>query len=161
MEMDNDHHIDEAMMKLEVNLDDTPGEWLGYVMEELFDYGANDVYYIPIYMKKNRPGVMLTVLCRKEKQEEMKRIILNETTTLGIRYYPLTVERHTRRYETVTTRFGAVTVKQGIKDGHVFQQSPEYEECRRIAKKEGIPLKSVYQEVWQAMNPYEGGNNNE
>lgn len=158
MEMKNDYHVDESMMKLEVNLDDTPGEWLGYVMEELFEHGANDAYYVPIYMKKNRPGVMLHVLCRTEKQDELKQLILNETTTLGIRYYPVTVERHERRYETVETRFGPVTVKLGLRNGEIFQQAPEYEECRQIAKKEGIPLKVVYQEVWQAMKPYEGGN---
>lgn len=69
----NVEHIDEDMMKVEVNLDDTPGEWMGYVMDKLFAAGANDVIYSPIYMKKNRPGILLQLLCSREKLETLRK----------------------------------------------------------------------------------------
>ncbi|MCM3399604.1 LarC family nickel insertion protein [Oceanobacillus profundus] len=139
------------MIKMEVNLDDISGEWLGYVMDMLFNAGANDVFYTPIYMKKNRPGVLLQLLCREEAIEEMKEILLRETTTLGIRYYPLTVHRMERVFTKVDTKWGPVTVKQGVRNGEVFQSSPEYEECRKIAETHDIPLKRVYEEVWSQL----------
>ncbi|MFC3039354.1 nickel insertion protein [Virgibacillus xinjiangensis] len=145
----NNEHLDTEMIKLEVNLDDTPGEWLGYVMDVLFKAGANDVFYTPIYMKKNRPGVLLQLLCARRDLEKMEEIVLNETTTLGIRYYPLTVHRMERTFTRVDTDWGPVTVKLGINHGRVFQRSPEFEDCRKIAVREGIPLKEVYQQVWQ------------
>lgn len=147
----NDEHIDDAMMKVEVNLDDTSGEWLGYVMDLLLEAGANDVYYTPIYMKKNRPGILLQLLCSKQDLRKMKEILFRETTTLGIRYYPLTVHRAERRFTKVETEWGSITVKQGVNNGEVFQQSPEYEECKQIAKKHGISLKKVYEAVWKKM----------
>lgn len=147
----NFEHIDENMVKMEVNLDDISGEWLGYVMDLLFEAGANDVFYSPIYMKKNRPGILLQLLCSVEKLEDMKQILLKETTTLGIRYYPITVHRMERRFIKVDTRWGPVTVKQGISAGMVFQSSPEYEECRNIAEEHQIPLKMVYEEIWKKL----------
>lgn len=147
----NEEHIDREMFKMEVNLDDTSGEWLGYVMDRLFEAGANDVIYSPIYMKKNRPGVLLQLLCSADKLEDMKEILLEETTTLGIRYYPITVHRMERRFIKVETEWGPITVKQGVKDGQVFQSSPEYEECRKIAEEHGIPLKQVYAAVWKQL----------
>ncbi|MFD2210069.1 nickel insertion protein [Virgibacillus halophilus] len=145
-------HTDEDMVKMEVNLDDTPGEWLGYVMELLFASGANDVFYAPIYMKKNRPGIMLQLLCSQEKLSEMKKILLEETTTLGIRYYPLTVYRAERDFIKVGTKWGEITVKRGFYEGKAVQQAPEYEECRQIAETYHVPLKQVYEEVWKALD---------
>lgn len=81
----------------------------------------------------------------------MKEILLRETTTLGIRYYPLTVHRMERVFTKVDTQWGTVTVKQGIRNGEVFQSSPEYEECRQIAEDHSIPLKRVYEEVWSQL----------
>ncbi|WP_085991132.1 nickel insertion protein [Oceanobacillus senegalensis] len=148
----NNEHIDSNMIKMEVNLDDISGEWLGYVMDRLFEAGANDVFYTPIYMKKNRPGILLQLLCSNGKMEKMKDILLKETTTLGIRYYPLTVHRMERRFIKVETPWGTITVKQGVdKDGEVFQSSPEYEDCKKIAENHGIPLKQVYEAVWSRL----------
>lgn len=143
-----DHeHVDTAMVKMEVNLDDIPGEWLGYVMDLLFDNGANDVFYTPIYMKKNRPGTLLQLLCSTTKINKMKEILFQETTTLGIRYYPLSVHRLERIFEQVETQWGSVTVKKGIHEGKVVQWAPEYEECKQIALTFGIPLKKVYDQI--------------
>ncbi|WP_226035395.1 nickel insertion protein [Aquibacillus saliphilus] len=147
----NYEHIDDQMVKMEVNLDDISGEWLGYVMDILFESGANDVFYTPIFMKKNRPGVLLQLLCSKKNINQMKEILLKETTTLGIRYYPLTVHRMERQFIKVQTEWGKVTVKQGLSDGEVFQSSPEYEDCKEIAKRHNIPLKKVYEQVWRAL----------
>ncbi|MDX8045159.1 nickel insertion protein [Gracilibacillus sp. S3-1-1] len=147
-----DHeHVDDNMIKVEVNLDDTPGEWLGYVMDKLLDAGANDVYYTPIYMKKNRPAVQLQLLCSEAKLADMKQILLAETTTLGIRYYPLSVFRMERRIRTVDTKWGPVRVKEGIQQGEVIKASPEYDDCKQIAEQNGIALKDVYHAVWTDM----------
>ncbi len=146
-----DEHLDRGMLKLEVNLDDAPGEWLGYVMELLLEAGANDVFYTPIYMKKNRPAVMLQLLCPRELLQPLTDILFRETTTLGIRYYPLTVHRLGRRYRKVATEWGEITVKEGLLAGSVVQRAPEYEECRAIARERGVPLKRVYEAVWKRL----------
>ncbi|MGE7609380.1 nickel insertion protein [Peribacillus frigoritolerans] len=147
-----DHeHLDEQMVKMEVNLDDISGEWLGHVMDLLFESGANDVFYTPIFMKKNRPGVLLQLLCSRQEISKMKKILFAETTTLGIRYYPLTVHRLERSFFNVNTQWGEVTMKRGIHEGLTLQQAPEYEECRKIALQNNIPLKRVYEEVWKCL----------
>lgn len=148
----NYEHVDREMFKVEVNLDDISGEILGYVMDLLIEAGANDVYYTPIYMKKNRPAILLQLLCAKSKLNHMKNILFNETTTLGIRYYPLTVHRMQRIFRKITTKWGEVTVKEGILEGEVIKHSPEYEECKQIAKSHRIPLKKVYEEVWKQLS---------
>ena|SRR5690606_6179524 len=151
-------HIDNEMIKLEVNLDDTSGELLGYVMDLLLEQGANDVYYTPIYMKKNRPGVMLQLLCSASLLEQMKDTIFRETTTLGIRYYPLSVHRLEREFVKVTTALGEVTVKVGIHQGKVVQWAPEYEECKHLAQQHQLPLKEIYDTVRRA---YENQSSNQ
>ena len=147
----NHAHIDQEMFKMEVNLDDISGEILGYLMDLLIESGANDVYYTSIYMKKNRPGILLQLLCSGENLDKMKRILFTETTTLGVRYYPLTVHRTERRFRKVSTKWGEVTVKEGIYEGQVIQCSPEYEECKKIAVDHKIPLKKVYEQVWKQL----------
>lgn len=147
----NEEHIDESMVKMEVNLDDISGEVLGYVMDLLFEAGANDVYYTPIFMKKNRPGVLLQILCSKKSLNKMKEILFKETTTLGVRYYPLTVHRMERTFTKVETKWGAVTVKLGIFNGEIVQRSPEYEECKKLAETHNLPLKKIYKAVWKAV----------
>ncbi|UJL46964.1 DUF111 family protein [Virgibacillus sp. NKC19-16] len=143
-------HVDDEMIKMEVNLDDISGEWLGYVMDVLFEAGANDVFYTPIYMKKNRPGILLQLLCPRKDMDKMKEILLKETTTFGIRYYPLTVHRMERNFVKVETEWGpSVTVKQGVYNGEVVQRSPEYEDCKAIAEQFDVPLKEVYERVWR------------
>ncbi|KOO42985.1 hypothetical protein AMD01_17795 [Priestia koreensis] len=144
-----EEHVDYDMLKLEVNLDDISGEWLGYVMDQLFEAGANDVFYTPIYMKKNRPGVMLQVLCSTQFLEEIERIVFQETTTLGVRYYGVNVHRLERSFYSVNTPWGEVAVKKGTYKGKVVQHAPEYEDCNNIARTHRVPLKHVYQEVWK------------
>ncbi|MDQ0338320.1 uncharacterized protein (DUF111 family) [Caldalkalibacillus uzonensis] len=145
-------HIDSDMIKIEVNLDDMPAEWLGELMDRLLAIGVNDVYYTPIYMKKNRPAVLLSVLLSKHLLDKVKRLIFTETTTFGIRYSPWTVHRLGRKFKTVETKWGPVSVKQALLGNQVVQESPEFEDCRQIAEKAGVPVKAVYQAVWKILN---------
>lgn len=141
-------HIDSRMIKIEVNLDDMPGEWMGHLINKLLSLGANDVYYTPIYMKKNRPGILLSVLVAEDKSDQIKDTIFQETTTFGLRYSTWNVHRLGRKFIKVNTQWGLVTVKAAVRNGQLSQISPEYEECKRIAEKENIPLKHVYHEVY-------------
>ncbi|MGO4886666.1 nickel insertion protein [Anaerobacillus sp. MEB173] len=147
----NHEHIDENMFKIEVNLDDMSGELIGHLMEELLAKGANDVYYTPIYMKKNRPGILLSVLVSVDAVEKIKEVLFRETTTFGLRYTPFIVHRLGRDFIEVGTQWGIVRVKQAIYKGTIIQQSPEYEDCRLIAQREEIPLKQVYEEVYKQL----------
>lgn len=147
-------HIDDKMIKMEVNLDDIPAEWLGYIMDLLLEAGANDIFYSSIYMKKNRPGVLLNLLCEEDKVNQMKSILFRETTTFGIRYYPISVHRLERRFTDVLTKWGKINVKEGLFQGTVIQQSPEYEDCKKIAKDNHIPLKQVYTDVWEKIKSF-------
>jgi pyridinium-3,5-bisthiocarboxylic acid mononucleotide nickel chelatase len=118
-------------------------------MDLLFEAGANDVFYTPIYMKKNRPGVLLQLLTNRNNIDKMKGILFRETTTLGVRYYYLTVHRLERKFIKIETEWGPVTVKEGYYEGELVQSAPEYEECKNIAKLRQIPLKQVYEQVWK------------
>ncbi|MCF6092402.1 LarC family nickel insertion protein [Microaerobacter geothermalis] len=141
-------HDDHEMMKIEVNLDDMNPEWLGIVMEKLFCAGANDVYYSSIYMKKSRPAVLLHILVHRDKLEKMMEIVFEETTTFGLRYYPVSCYRLGRSWITVDTKWGEpVRIKIGIFREKTVQFSPEYEDCAKIAREKGIPLKEVYREA--------------
>jgi len=145
-----EEHVDDGMVILQANLDDMNPEWTTYVADLLFAAGANDVYWIPIVMKRGRPGVMLNVLTAREAVSRMERIVFRETTTLGIRRIAASVHRLGRRMARVETPWGPVTVKVGYADGEAVQYAPEYRECAAIAEREGVPLKAVYDEVRRA-----------
>lgn len=142
-------HVDTKTIKVEVNIDDMSAEILGYLMDKLIEAGANDVFYMPIYMKKNRPAIMLQVLCAKDRLDTIKKMIFAETTTFGLRYFPLEVHRLERRFITIETKWGPVTVKEGLLEGEVVQRSPEYEDCKNISISTCVPLKDVYAAVWK------------
>lgn len=142
-------HEDRSMWKVEVNIDDMSGEKMAYVLDMLLENGANDVYYTPIIMKKNRPSYMLTVLVSADKRRVVTDIIFRETTTLGVRYYPVACYRLERDFHSVHTEWGNVTVKLGWHGGELMQYAPEYEECSRIARTYNIPLKRVYEAIKQ------------
>jgi hypothetical protein len=142
-----DEHIDDGMLLLQANLDDMSPELCSYVMDLLFERGANDVYWIPIIMKKGRPGLMLNVLTDEAKLADMEEIIFAETTTLGLRYMRASVHRLGRSFQQVNTPWGPISVKAGWHRGQLVQFAPEFRECEAAAKAHGIPLKSVYDEV--------------
>lgn len=131
---------------LECNLDDTTGETLGYAMEQLFAAGALDVWFTPVQMKKNRPGVVLSVLAHPEQADALAQVILRQTPTLGLRMSLVERVVAERRVREVETPWGKVRVKEKWLAGERVAVSPEYEDCARIARERDIPL----QQVWDA-----------
>ena len=134
---------EDRIVKLETNLDDCTGEALGYVMERLFEAGARDVHYIPVYMKKNRPGYQLNVICETSTVETLERIIFEETTTIGIRRVEMSRTILSRHMDTVMTSLGEVAVKE-VRVGGKRRRYPEYESIRAICEKEGCSYQEVY-----------------
>lgn len=140
----------EHIVIVETCIDDMNPEVFGYLMERLFDDGALDVYWIPIFMKKNRPGTMIQVICDQNKREVVIYRILTETSTLGVRYYDAGRYMLERKLKEVDTSYGMIPVKQ-IKDPNgTYRLVPEYEVCKKIALEKKIPLKVVYEKILHA-----------
>jgi pyridinium-3,5-bisthiocarboxylic acid mononucleotide nickel chelatase len=135
------------VVTIETCIDDMNSEIFGYVMERLFADGALDVFWTPIYMKKNRPGTLVTVLCPGTLKEKLIHRLLNETTSAGVRSYP--VQRHTlhREQVSVETQLGPVIVKRIIGPDGNIRLAPEFEACKRIALEKDMPLREVYDRV--------------
>jgi pyridinium-3,5-bisthiocarboxylic acid mononucleotide nickel chelatase len=131
---------------LEANIDDMNPEFAGFLMEQLLDAGALDVAFIPLYMKKNRPGTMLQVICDESRQPHLLNIIFRESTTAGVRYHRAARAVLQRSHGTLKTSYGTLKVKI-FGSGANTAVAPEFEECRRIALQKGVPLKEVYAEV--------------
>jgi uncharacterized protein (TIGR00299 family) protein len=137
----------EEITVLEANVDDMTPQVFGYVMEQTLQNGALDAFGTPVQMKKSRPGMLLTVLCRTEDSQNLTRLILAETTTLGVRMRKESRAALTRRHVSVNTKWGAVRIKLANLNGSVSNYAPEYEDCRQIAKEQKVPLKTVMQEA--------------
>jgi len=129
---------------LETNLDDIHAEILGYFLEQTLAAGALDVFYTPAQMKKNRPAVVLTVVCRSEDVDRFAERILRETSAFGVRCTEATRRKLNRYTRKVDTAYGAVEIKVGVLDGQVVQAAPEYEVCRQLAERSKATLKEVY-----------------
>ncbi len=130
---------------LEANLDDLNPQVFGYVMDRLLEEGALDVFGVPVQMKKNRPGTLLTVLCKPEDADKLTQLVFSETTTLGVRRREESRQTLARRWESVRTEWGEVRIKIASMNGTVTNYAPEYEDCRRIAEEQHVPLKTVMQ----------------
>ena len=126
---------------LETNLDDITGEILGHFVETALAAGALDVFHTPIQMKKNRPGVLLTVLCAEADADKFSEMILRETSAFGVRRTLAERRKLRREFTEVKTPFGKVTVKMGRLDGKVVQAAPEFESCKKLAARAKVPLK--------------------
>lgn len=135
----------DTITRLETNIDDLSAEHLGGAMDKLLSAGALDVFFTPTQMKKNRPGVQLTVLCDSEKAAQLTDILFAETTSFGIRSDEIRRLKLERRMDTVATAFGDVLVKMGLKNGKIIQASPEWESCRAVSDRSGHPVRAVYQ----------------
>ncbi len=145
---------------LETNLDDVPAEIVGYCQEQLFDAGALDVTTSALAMKKNRPGVLLTVLAPTDKVIQLETIVFRETGTFGIRRFPAQRHKLHRAQAEATTPWGPVQGKLGWLQGEKPTFTPEYEACARLARTHGVPLREVYQQAlaaWQLMNAKPSG----
>lgn len=136
----------EQIVKIESNIDDSNGETLAYTMELLFKAGALDVFYTPIYMKKNRPSYLLNVICNISDLKKLENIIFRETTTIGLRYYKVNRTKLERKKSTIKTKYGNIDVKIVKLNDEVFTY-PEYESIKEIANKNNIPLKELYKLV--------------
>jgi pyridinium-3,5-bisthiocarboxylic acid mononucleotide nickel chelatase len=135
---------------LESNLDDSNGEWLGHFVQRALEAGALDVFHTPVQMKKNRPGVLLTLLCETHALNQFAELILRETSAFGLRHHTAERRKLRRRTATVSTPFGPVLMKQGLLNGKVLHSTPEFECCRKIATEAGLPLKTVYEAALRA-----------
>ena len=136
---------------LEANLDDLSPQILAYAMDRLLTEGALDVFSVPVQMKKNRAGSLLTVLAKPEDADRLTQIIFAETTTLGVRRRDEQRRILARRWETVETEWGPVRIKIANMNGTVSNYAPEFEDCRRIAAERNVPLKKVME---QALRKY-------
>ena len=134
---------DRALL-LECNLDDMTGELIGHVSENLLSAGALDVWTAPVFMKKQRPGIVLSCLCRETDRELFRQMIFEETTTFGIREQRIFRTVLRRSFRTVETPYGTIRVKEGALEGRTVTRSPEWEDCRAAAEKNGVPAKDVY-----------------
>jgi len=139
----------EMIAILEANLDDLNPQVFGYVMDRALEEGALDAFGIPVQMKKNRPGMLLTILARPDDADRLTKLLFTETTTLGVRIRYETRQALRRRSIIVTTRWGDVRMKVANLNGSVSNYAPEYEDCRRIAVACRVPLKTVMQEAIQ------------
>jgi uncharacterized protein (TIGR00299 family) protein len=137
----------EEITVLEANVDDMTPQVFGYVMEQALQNGALDAFGTPVQMKKSRPGMLLTVLCRTEDSQSLTKLILVETTTLGVRMRKESRAALTRRHVNVRTKWGEVRMKLANLNGSISNYAPEYEDCRQIAKEKKVPLKTVMQEA--------------
>lgn len=147
IETESGHYEKDEIVKLESDIDDASGEVLGYTMEKLFEAGALDVHYSPIYMKKNRPAWELVVICKEDQKEELEDIIFSETTTIGIREFT-SLMRSILHRETkeIDTPYGKAKVKEvTLPEGKRYY--PEYEVVKTLAEKNGKPFQTVFNEI--------------
>jgi hypothetical protein len=149
---DEKHAIEaERLLMIETNIDDMSPQLFGYLMDKALELGALDCYFTPVQMKKNRPAVLVSILCQTELREAMQNLLFSETTTLGVRCYE--VERRALQRETVRveTPYGQIDVKVASIKGRVVNQMPEYEQCRTAAERAGVALRVVEAEALKAL----------
>lgn len=137
-------HDHDHVVELQTNIDDMNPEHFGHVSERLASAGALDVTLSPVYMKKGRPGTIISVLAREETAQTLMDTLFRETTTLGVRFSRLERRTLPREVRTVETQFGAIRVKLALLDGQVRSVAPEYDDCHTAALKHGVPIASVY-----------------
>jgi len=141
---------------LETNLDDLNPEILGHFIDRALSAGALDVFHTPIQMKKNRPAVLLTVLCAESDADKFTEMLLRETSTFGVRRSTAERRKLAREFIEVKTPFGMVPIKVGKLDGKIVQAAPEFEACRSLSEKGSVPLKQVYDAANEAFRHEHG-----
>ncbi|MCR4287070.1 MAG: LarC family nickel insertion protein, partial [Deltaproteobacteria bacterium] len=137
----------EALLMLEANIDDMSPQTAGYLMERLFEEGALDVYFTPVVMKKSRPGILLSALGPFNRRDALLSTIFAESTTIGVRLYPIDRVCLERKIIKVKTRYGLVRVKVSMRDNKAVNIQPEYEDIRAAARRHNAPLKKVMDEA--------------
>ena len=142
---------DDRLLMIETNIDDLSPQIIGHVMDRAFELGALDCYFTPVQMKKNRPGVLLSVLCGHDQKEALMNLLFTETTTLGVRSYEVQRRALDRSVVRVETQYGPIDVKVAHLNGRVVNEMPEFEQCRAVAAKAGVALKVVEDAVRVAL----------
>ena len=135
----------DALVEIATNIDDSNPELYDHVMEQLFAAGAREIWLAPVQMKKNRPGTVLHVLAEPAARDALAAIVLRETSAIGVRFHAVERLILPRTLTTVGTEYGAVSVKIAYAPDGTANIAPEYDDCRRIARERGVPLKAVYQ----------------
>jgi uncharacterized protein (TIGR00299 family) protein len=138
---------DERLLMIETNIDDVTPQIVGHVMDRVFELGALDCYFTPVQMKKNRPGVLLSILCDAHEKEAVMELLFTETTTLGVRSYEVDRRALERNIVSVETRYGPIDVKVAHLNGRIVNEMPEFEQCRLAARKASVPLKVIEEAV--------------
>jgi len=141
---------DEEIAVIEANLDDMNPQIYGYFLEKALAADALDVYTTPVQMKKNRPGTLLTVLCKPQETNALMSLVFAETTTFGARTYRAQRRTLPREFQNVATAFGDVRIKISRVNGRILHVAPEYEDCRKLAVEKGVPLQRVISEALRA-----------
>jgi uncharacterized protein (TIGR00299 family) protein len=137
----------EEMLVIETNIDDMNPQFYDHVMDRLFEAGARDVFLSSIQMKKNRPATLLTVICEPSSRGEIEKILFQETSTIGIRSYPVSRTILRRESKKVKTRFGKITVKVVDQPDGSKRATPEYDDLKRIATANNLPIKTIHDEI--------------
>jgi pyridinium-3,5-bisthiocarboxylic acid mononucleotide nickel chelatase len=145
---------DEEISIIEANLDDMNPQIYGYVVEKALQAGALDVYTTALQMKKNRPGTLLTILCRPEDTEALTSLLFAETTTFGVRTHRAQRRALAREWVNVSTSYGDVRIKLSRSNGHILHAAPEYDDCRKLAVEKQVPLQQI---ITEALRSYEAG----
>jgi hypothetical protein len=145
-------HQKDTIVVLETSIDDMNPEVFGFLMDRLFEEGALDVYWIPVFMKKNRPGTLVQVLCRRNRKDVLIDCILSETSSLGVKYYD--AQRSMLRRESVImkTAYGEIRVKRILEAGGGVRIVPEYEVCKKIALEKNLPIRMVYDTIIKSLH---------
>ena len=144
-------HRQDSIVMVETCIDDMNPEVFSFLMERLFAEGALDVYWVPVFMKKNRPGTMVQVLCRKDQKDAVIACILSETTSSGVRFYDVKRCILEREKITIETVFGSVQAKRIVSPDGSGRVVPEYEVCKKIALEKNIPIRVVYDEITRSL----------
>lgn len=139
--------IGEELVVIEANIDDMNPQFYGYLIEKLLAGGAIDAAVLPVFMKKRRPAGMIQVITNSDNRKKLSDLLLGETTTFGVRFYPIEREILDRKFEEIKTKFGNVNAKAGFLNGKRIKLVPEYEDCLSLAKKHNVPLSKIYESI--------------
>ena len=140
----------ERLIEVQATIDDMTPELLGAAIEKIREAGAVEAFFSSVQMKKSRPGILLTALCRPDQLANVQEIILRHTSTFGVRYSEVDRLALDRTFVSVTTQYGGLAIKLGMLRGEVIQVAPEFDDCRKAAEKAGVPIKTVYDAALQA-----------
>jgi uncharacterized protein (DUF111 family) len=139
--------VESPVRVIEANVDDMSPQVYAYFAEQALTAGALDVFTIPAQMKKNRPGQLIQVIARPEDASRLCDLLFSQTTTIGVRIYEAQRQTLEREWVSVETRWGAVRMKLARRNGLLLNAAPEYEDCEKIAREQGVPIKEILAEA--------------